>query len=787
MKLIEILLISGALMGIGLNCPEDENNTNEFNNSVSIYDKKTTEKSKYIVYGLTCIDLTNSQNLIKIGMCENYKNRKSTYITSYPYNSPILNFVILCETKDEAKYIEFLLHCELYDDSTTQEEIYNGGGTEWFNKDFNIDIIRNILQNEGYTNKILIDNELIEFEENEKRKDRKYKQKKINQIKISKKNKNINVKNAFINFKNNKNESNKRKKPFDYQNHVLDIIEDFYNSNDIGKLLWSCGLGKGLMSMFITEKMKFKTVCYGVPNINLQKQIVNDILEIFPNKNNILFIGGEDYNGIISTNNTNTIEEFINNNNNNYPKFIITTYHSCKLLINIKFDFKIGDEAHHLVNPDKDKEKGFILFHKIPSTKTLFMTATEKNIISNDDNQYSMDNENIFGKCIDSKSIKWAIDNSKITDYNTLLLKNKEEDIDFIINKLKINSVNKDIFISTYMSLKSLSSEKYNNLSHILIYTNTTDNANLVNDYIRIILDKNIIPLLNNDNLYYNSLHSKNNFDLKTELDKFKQSKYGIISCVYLFGEGFNLPELNGVCIADNMYSMIRIIQYLLRANRLNKNVLNKNAYYILPYIDYDDYEALNTSYKKIMNIISQIREVDDILEQKIKLMSLKVNKNKKPKHNTDKEEYDDFILDDDPIELERIKIRLRHSKALKSKNTEEQDEYDYVKMINKELEIKSKPEYIQSKNKHQHFINEPEDYFTKNGVWINWYDFMNVDTSVFIQDKDEFVKFCKEKKINKNNYDENCEIYNCLPNIPDYFYKDFTFSQLNNSVRKRR
>ena len=743
------------------------------------------------VYGLISIDLINGKNLIKIGMCENYKNRKSTYITGYPYNSPILKFVILCETKDEAKDIEFLLHCELYDDSTIQqEEIYNDGGTEWFNiKDFNISIIRNILQNEGYTNKILINNELIEFEENEKRKYRKYKQKKINQRKVYNKNKNIKVKNAFINFKNNKNESNKRKKPFDYQNSVSDIIEDFYNSNDIGKLLWSCGLGKGLMSMFITEKMKFKIVCYGVPCINLQKQIINDILEIFPNKNNILFIGGENYNGIISTNNTNTIEEFINNNNNNYPKFIITTYHSCKLLININFDFKIGDESHHLVNPDKDKEKGFILFHKIPSKKTLFMTATEKNIISKDNSQYSMDNENIFGKCIDSKSIKWAIENSKITDYNTLLLKNKEEDIDFIINKLKINSINKDLFISTYMSLKSLSSEKYNNLSHILIYTNTTENANLVNDYIKIILEKNIISLLNNDNLYYNSLHSKNNFDLKTELDKFKQNKYGIISCVYLFGEGFNLPELNGVCIADNMNSTIRIIQYLLRANRLNKNVLNKIAYYILPYIDCDDNKKTNkSSYKNIINIISQICEVDDILEQKIKLMSLKRNKNKQTNNNTDgEEEYDDFILGNNPIELQRIKIRLRHSKALKSKNTEEQDEYDYVKMINKELEIKSKSEYIQSKNKHQHFINEPQDYFTKNGVWKNWYDFMNVDTYVFIQDKDEFVKFCKEKKINKNNYDENCEIYNYLPNIPDYFYKDFTFSQLNNSVRKRR
>ena len=122
-----------------------------------------------------------------------------------------------------------------------------------------------------------------------------------------------------------------------------------------------------------------------------------------------------------------------------------------------------------------------------------------------------------------------------------------------------------------------------------------------------------------------------------------------------------------------------------------------------------------------------------------------------------------------------------------KYKNTKKQDEYDYVKMINKELEIKSRSEYIQSKNKHQHFIYEPEDYFTKNGVWKNWYYFMNVDTFVFIQDEDEFVKFCKEKKINIYNYIENCEKYKCLPYEPEDFYWNFRFSQLNNNIRKRR
>ena len=40
----------------------------------------------------------------------------------------------------------------------------------------------------------------------------------------------------------------------------------------------------------------------------------------------------------------------------------------------------------------------------------------------------------------------------------------------------------KDLFLSAFMALKSI--EKYNDLTHILIYTNKTENAELVKKYI---------------------------------------------------------------------------------------------------------------------------------------------------------------------------------------------------------------------------------------------------------------------------------------------------------------
>ena len=51
----------------------------------------------------------------------------------------------------------------------------------------------------------------------------------------------------------------------------------------------------------------------------------------------------------------------------------------------------------------------------------------------------------------------------------------------------------KDLFLSAFMSLKSI--EKYNGLTHILIYTNKIENSELVQNFIDVILTLNIINI----------------------------------------------------------------------------------------------------------------------------------------------------------------------------------------------------------------------------------------------------------------------------------------------------
>jgi superfamily II DNA or RNA helicase len=358
--------------------------------------------------------------------------------------------------------------------------------------------------------------------------------------------------------------------------------------------------------------------------------------------------------------------------------------------------------------------------------------------------------------------------------------KNELEDNEEIEDDKKvINSIQeyKELFLSAFMSLKSI--ETHEDLNHILIYTNSTNSAEIIKRYIDLILKLNILNI-NKDNYYNKALHSGNTKDTDVEVKKFKNATWGIISSVYIFGEGFDCPKLYGVVFAENMESDIRIVQCALRPNRLDKQNPDKKSYIILPYIDTMDFTIDKNSFDKCRKIISKIRNVDENIIHKIDVCTL-TNSKKKPTINPEPNpnpipnnsiKLVDYIHNSE--ELEKIKLRLRYSKALSSKCSEEQDEFNYVRALNKELNIQSKEEYADKviKDKHKNYIENPEEYFKSKCVWSNWYDFIGVDTKKFIQDKNDWINFCKEKEVNSlEKYKELCKLYEKLPINPVDFY----------------
>jgi superfamily II DNA or RNA helicase len=687
-----------------------------------------------------------AEGVIKLGIASSPKDRENGgYVTGEVIRGEYI--MILEIPRDRMRLIENLLHHEFKDFHD-----YRGGGTEFYKRCI-IDRIEPLLDSLGIEYKRLTKAEIETLHRCEHI-PKKVKEK----VKAIIKSTDFP---AFI--QRLKQAKPATLQPSAHQQEVLNRIQEYYSRNNIGKIIWACGLGKALLSILIVKKLGATKILFGVPSIHLQKQITEEIVRVFPNAQ-ITYTGGG---GSQSVRLQSERSEQLRCNSGVHcmqgnPEFVVTTYHSCHLLLDTKFDFKIGDEAHHLVGIDKE---GFRQFHKIHANKTLFMTATEKLA----DDGYSMDDQTVFGHTIDTKSVRWAIENKRITDYNILVLKNTEEQIDTIIRKFGTAGCNKDLFVSAYMCLKSF--EKYKSLSHMLLYTNTTEDAELAKQYISQILDTGILPIRKED-VYNNALYSNPKIDTVCELAAFKSKPFGIISCVFLFGEGFNEPKLNGVCISCNMQSEIRIVQYLLRPNRIDRDNPQKIAFVVIPYIDYDDWENENRSYQKVRTIVSQLRNVDKNVEQKI-CQGILGQSETEPKPNgggnVGSQIDNNILYEGDPEEL---KLRLRYSKTLDSKLSEFQDEFNYIRAVNKSLGLKSKMEYSKSRNP----IHDPEKYFLSKGVWTNWYDFLGVDTSGFIQYKPEWKQFCIEKSVRSvEDYFELCNLYDVLPREPGDFYKDFS------------
>jgi superfamily II DNA or RNA helicase len=580
-------------------------------------------------------------------------------------------------------------------------------------------------------------------------------------------------------------------KPLEVQKNVLDNITNFYENNNIGKLVWACGLGKALCSLLICNKLECKSILIGVPSRNLVNQFVREAKKIY-NPKYILGIGSDDE----LTTNREQITTFMKDNES---KIIITTYHSCHIIKklcddnNYRFDFKIGDECHHLAgNKSNDREDitQFKKFHFIPSKKTLFMTATERNVEDyNSKEGFSMDNIEQFGDYIDKKSTHWAIENNKITDYKLGIYKNTEAQVDQIINSIGIKVKNKELFLSAFIALKVMTQEE--KLTHVLIYANKTVNADLINKYIEQIIDKKYLNI-NKEDLYHKSLHSnmysegstdmKLCFNITNEVDKFKSAKLGIISCVQIFGEGFDLPKLNGVVIAESMDSEIRIVQSSLRPHRLEDGNDDKVAFVMCPFIDKINYRDIekDESYKKIKQLLFHLRNTDEEVISRMKLYDYSFHKS----DNERESKIPEYITNEKELEIFRIFCRSSISLG----DTAELDEYEFVRGLNDALQLDTKQKYYERQKEHPYFVEEPEQHF--RGLWKNWYHYLKIDTGDFIQNKNDWKKRCNELGINSlEKYKNMSSNYSELPGEPGEFYLGFSHieAELNERTTRRR
>ena len=226
--------------------------------------------------------------------------------------------------------------------------------------------------------------------------------------------------------------------------------------------------------------------------------------------------------------------------------------------------------------------------------------------------------------------------------------------------------------------------------------------------------------------LYYSNYHSEMKLkDQKGIINNFEKTMFGIITCVYCLGEGWDFPLLDGVVFAENMTSNIRIVQSALRASRKNKKDINKKTKIILPILNRDDWleNNENSDLKKVREVIYQMGLEDETITQKIKVFRINIEKQKpKSREKEEREMVDEFGEYDNELTQ---KLRLKTIKRSALTTT-----YEKARKIIADKNIKSKESYYKLCERDNRLSKEPEIVF--KGQFTNWIEYLSIERTYY-------------------------------------------------------
>ena len=658
----------------------------KLNRYLKILPKMNTKRGYIYVRSNKIHDIYNAY---KVGSTQNIPERETTYITNEITRGI---FVEVYEVPfGQMNIIERLIQYEF-----SSLNIRYDAGTEFFDKSI-VSLIEPFFDNIGVKYKRLSKQEIFGL---------------MRCNRVREKIKKINHQSLIDALQSYKYENEYT--PRADQTQIINKAFEHYQNNDKGLLVLTCGVGKTLISLWISQKLTSNTIIIGVSNTVLLSQW-KDKIKVFYKNFPSLIVSGNICVGII--------QKFLKDFHNRCV--LITTYSSSHKVFlatkneTFKFDMKILDEAHHLTSINMKEEqttKKYIEMLKIPSDKQLSLTATLKQIEPRNvhDDVISNDNVEHFGAIIDKKCLLWAINENIICDYVIQTIVANEEQLDTQLRRLNITEDNdKRLFLSAYASLKSIY-ERHSH--HLLIYSNNKYNSLKLIQYIKMLLDDEYFDV---PELYHSNYHSemKSN-EQKKIINSFEKAKFGIISCVYCLGEGWDFPLLDGVVFAENMTSNIRIVQSALRSSRKDKTNTNKISKIILPILNKDDWLSNNANpdLKKVREVIYHMGMEDETIVQKIKVFRVCIEKheraNKKEIVNVDKlGEYDEELT-------QKLKLKTIKRSALATT-------YEKARKIIAENNVKSKDDYYELCERDNRLSLEPEIDF--KGKFTNWIDYLSI------------------------------------------------------------
>jgi superfamily II DNA or RNA helicase len=427
----------------------------------------------------------------------------------------------------------------------------------------------------------------------------------------------------------NKKVNYQKSKPYKHQQEAINQAITHYKNNRNGILVMACGTGKTLTSYFICRELKFNKIIICVPSLHLLSQFYLEWSK--QGKFHSLLIGsdmdgavksthaGGSVPGLLLTTNREIISKWMRKHRNK-RHVILCTYHSSHILkdilkldekINLKthkynYDICIYDEAHKTVNNVQTGKNKFnvLVTDRLDIRSKLFMTATPKFHVGENNQIVSMKNSQVYGKIFYKLNLRKAIDEKLLTEYQIITpIASKEqidqylEQYDVISEQQQKNTRIQDI-ASAIMLIKCILEH---GCAHILTYHTTIRESE--------IFSKLIIKLDEYYKLNIYCKHLDGSFNMKKRskiFSAFKKANIAIMCSARVLNEGVDIPVVDSVCFVSPRKSIIDIIQSIGRCLRLYKGKTKSSI--IIPLI------AENENTTKMWDIIKAIGNQDNTL-----------------------------------------------------------------------------------------------------------------------------------------------------------------------------
>jgi len=488
-------------------------------------------------------------------------------------------------------------------------------------------------------------------------------------------------------------------KPYDYQDKIIKLANDYYKNNNTGIISCPCGTGKTLISCYIA--MNYDIGIMITPLKQYAKQNC-DRFKIYENDRKSLLIDSD------GTRNITDINEFIKNNS----KILLSvTYKSCDIICEIidKLEnvFIIFDEFHNFsYNNIYDESDNIYKLINNDNIKKLYLSATPRIYELEDNND--IDVNEIFGDYIYKMSFNEAIDNKYISDYELYLPIFGNDSIEEINNL----NIHENYLLKLQFLIEAIKMQ--GNLK-VIVYVRTHEEIDT------------FISEFNKINKYYaydvdiNKITCNDSYTNRTKiLDDFsKSNKINILLSVHILDEAIDIPSCNSIYMTYVSSSKIKNIQRMSRAMRYQNNKIAKIFLFCK---DIDE----SISY------ISSIREYDTDFIKKINYLDVSENiKNKKER------------LQISNKNVEKNKIKILGIKLYRSDNWNKMLEKvkKYIDEHNKRpssnhtnIEIKKLGRWIDTQLKN---YKDKNQIMQNKEIYNKWTYFINNDKyKIYFEDK---------------------------------------------------